>query len=998
MAMVRTALRAALVLCLASACSDDSDPSPRPGGPGNPDRPGDDPGRPPGDDPSGAQPVGGAVRGGQLHYIGLAAPLGPNADHAMLLGAVESDLESRLGRLIPERFAVRGEFAKESPGGGRLRYVDMVQRVRGVPIHDTYLHLVIRDDGGAANIVGSSFRLYRDPRVDTRPAVDSLSAANVARQSLRLGSAAAIRRQALEVRDLGGVLELVWATAVVGSYNRVLMVASGSRTGKVVLVDERVSETVGTVAGFSVTGGAPGGLGVVGSVDVANADVTAPSGQTSTDPNGNFVLDVPADETISVGLIGRAAVVFDDLNDPVLASGPAGPTLDLVLGSEVSTEEELAQITAYVETDRSRAFALANGIPSEALGGPLATFVNVTFGTCNAFYDPSGPSTAYLHSGGACNNAATDSIVTHEYGHFVDDMMGGITNSGLSEGWGDLLSCYRLGISEQGFDLFPGQATRNCENDYVFPPGGVDQQHALGQAWMGFAWRVRQGLIAKHGDTGGEALARALVFPSLNSNAPDILHAVREVFLRDDDDGDLSNQTPNSDVLLPAAEHHGVAIALDLDAVPPAAVSDLTAASVSATSVTLAWTAPGDDAGEGTAALYQVRASSSPITPENFPSAALVAGPPTPGPAGTPETMTVTVAPATRLFFALVASDEQFNVSTLSNVLEVTTPEGNTVFHEGAEDGLNGFTATGLWHVTARRASEGVQAFWYGQEETGNYDTGLANSGTLTSPTIDLGNAVEPVLSFKQFVEVEADFAFDRFRVIVNDVDDPTNTAVLEKDTISTAGEFASRTLSLAAFAGRRVQLTFSFDTLDSALNRFEGWYVDDIRIVSAAAECAHDVCEAGAALEPGCSPCAATVCEVDSFCCEVFWDRICVQEAEALCGDTCTGCAHDLCDQGEPLEATCDPCAETVCAADPFCCENAWDARCISEASQLCGLACAECTHDLCQPGGPLSSTCDPCVAAVCEDDPYCCGTSWDERCVAAVDDVCGLSCASAR
>ena len=181
-------------------------------------------------------------------------------------------------------------------------------------------------------------------------------------------------------------------------------------------------------------------------------------------------------------------------------------------------------------------------------------------------------------------------------------------------------------------------------------------------------------------------------------------------------------------------------------------------------------------------------------------------------------------------------------------------------------------------------------------------------------------------------------------------------------------------------------------------LNQTAGWFIDDIRIVASAAECAHDVYEAGGALEPGCSVCSTTVCDADPFCCEVFWDRICVQESESLCGETCTGCSHDLCAQGDPLESDCDACATTVCDADAFCCANAWDSRCVTESSLLCGLECAECTHDLCQAGGPLSSTCDPCVAAVCASDAYCCGSSWDDRCVNAVGDVCGLACEGAR
>lgn len=59
---------------------------------------------------------------------------------------------------------------------------------------------------------------------------------------------------------------------------------------------------------------------------------------------------------------------------------------------------------------------------------------------------------------------------------------------------------------------------------------------------------------------------------------------------------------------------------------------------------------------------------------------------------------------------------------------------------------------------------------------------------------------------------------------------------------------------------------------------------------------CEHDVCKTGAPLDPQCDSCATSVCEQDPFCCEVFWDRICVQEAESFCGLQCQGCSHDQC------------------------------------------------------------------------------------------------------
>ena len=49
-------------------------------------------------------------------------------------------------------------------------------------------------------------------------------------------------------------------------------------------------------------------------------------------------------------------------------------------------------------------------------------------------------------------------------------------------------------------------------------------------------------------------------------------------------------------------------------------------------------------------------------------------------------------------------------------------------------------------------------------------------------------------------------------------------------------------------------------------------------------------------------------------------------------------GCSHDVCEIGEPLEATCSPCVEEVCQQDPFCCESAWDESCVGQHQAVCG------------------------------------------------------------
>jgi hypothetical protein len=182
--------------------------------------------------------------------------------------------------------------------------------------------------------------------------------------------------------------------------------------------------------------------------------------------------------------------------------------------------------------------------------------------------------------------------------------------------------------------------------------------------------------------------------------------------------------------------------------------------------------------------------------------------------------------------------------------------------------------------------------------------------------------------------------------------------------------------------------------------NHFGGWYVDDIRVVADAVRCEHDLCAPGAPLQPTCDACAATVCGQDPFCCTTEWDRSCVTQAEQLCNLTCTpACAHDRCENGAPLAANCDPCVAQICRQDPYCCENSWDRQCVEAVETVCQETCVPaCAHELCAAGAPLDAACDSCASSVCAADPYCCSTAWDDRCVQAAAQGCGLTCGCAH
>lgn len=111
------------------------------------------------------------------------------------------------------------------------------------------------------------------------------------------------------------------------------------------------------------------------------------------------------------------------------------------------------------------------------------------------------------------------------------------------------------------------------------------------------------------------------------------------------------------------------------DNIAPSDVTDLNAVANTTNSVTLNWTATGDDGNNGSAFLYDIRYSTSPITAENFEEALQAEKEPSPADAGTSETFTIGGLDfSTKYYFAMKVRDRQFNFSGLSNIAESTTP------------------------------------------------------------------------------------------------------------------------------------------------------------------------------------------------------------------------------------------------------------------------------------------------------------------------------------
>lgn len=197
--------------------------------------------------------------------------------------------------------------------------------------------------------------------------------------------------------------------------------------------------------------------------------------------------------------------------------------------------------------------------------------------------------------------------------------------------------------------------------------------------------------------------------------------------------------------------------------------------------------------------------------------------------------------------------------------------------------------------------------------------------------------------------------------------------------------------------------------------------------------------CEASS--EPGCgSPnIELCVCAFDDYCCTSAWDVDCVSAAVA-CGACTTGPSgpastgvgvgptsssvgvgpassgvgpsstsvgpsvasssssgggsQDCCTTSS-FPGCIDPAIEAcVCASDSFCCNDSWDATCVSGAT-ACGGGCGGAISACCQTSASPGCPGDPAVqACVCALDPYCCNNMWDSACVNEAQTDCGATC----
>lgn len=172
---------------------------------------------------------------------------------------------------------------------------------------------------------------------------------------------------------------------------------------------------------------------------------------------------------------------------------------------------------------------------------------------------------------------------------------------------------------------------------------------------------------------------------------------------------------------------------------------------------------------------------------------------------------------------------EILKLAVIASVLFSAVPAHAAIsgsYSTNVESGQDGWQTDGLWHVTSSRYNSYSHSFWYGSENTKAYNTGNANSGSLTSPEIALAAGTKPVLNFWYWYQTESNKAYDKKIVQIS----VNGGAWTDLKTLTDSQQmWIKDAIDLSGYAGKNVRVRFLFDTVDGSLNDYEGWYVDDI-------------------------------------------------------------------------------------------------------------------------------------------------------------------------
>lgn len=196
------------------------------------------------------------------------------------------------------------------------------------------------------------------------------------------------------------------------------------------------------------------------------------------------------------------------------------------------------------------------------LDAELRATVNIN-DSCNAFSD--GETINFFQASQQCaNTGQLADVIYHEFGHSLhaQSIIQGVGafDGAFSEGLSDYLAATIVDDPGMGRGFFhDNTALRHMDptdKEHIWPDD-VAEIHYTGIIFAGAMWDLRKLLVERHGYADGVAQADRMFYAAVQ-RAADIPSTYVEVLAADDDNGDLSDGTPNFCDINAAFGAHGL--------------------------------------------------------------------------------------------------------------------------------------------------------------------------------------------------------------------------------------------------------------------------------------------------------------------------------------------------------------------------------------------------------------------------------------------------------
>jgi len=478
-------------------------------------------------------------------------------DHSSLLKINPTELKMRRATEVNNRW-----------------YVSFVQMKEGIEVLFSEVELRIYNN---AKVMAFGSDFYPNINISTKPTIDYRTAQQKALQGLDFDSG----KDKLFGKGRLCILPVDMGTET--GYHLVyeVLVQIASPTGRYIMenymvyVDAHSGEIIwryNLVRSANVSGRVQGDVQLVTPFDpfvlkdFADAYVNIDGNQIVTDSLGNFSYTITLPATLATELRGPFINVNRDDGVPDASFTTTVNPGDSVTIHWDSGNSHDAERDAFYHANLVHNFVTTRDPNFTLINYSMPCAVNIN-STCNAFWD--GVGINFFIAGGGCpNTGQMPSVVYHEYGHGVNQLLyqqlgipSGMVNGATHEGMADVLSAMieddsRIGRGFTG----PGTHLRNLNNNNRYPDDISGESHNDGLIIGGAFWDLR---LATSIET-----ARYLSYYAMYG-APDDPNtgiAFSEWFLEtmiaDDDDGNLGNGTPHSNEIIDAFNQHGMGTGL----------------------------------------------------------------------------------------------------------------------------------------------------------------------------------------------------------------------------------------------------------------------------------------------------------------------------------------------------------------------------------------------------------------------------------------------------